>query len=146
MVCFAILGSTVFWHVRPRLLLLASLGLLVAFAMITVAPSQFLGARSPFAMDLVSMMCGQTLLGIAMAMIYTSSLYFGMVLSAGSTEHGGYHEALIGLGGVLGPGAGAITQYFWPHDVNMAVAAVSAIIGISVIGASAVSIRLRRHG
>jgi MFS family permease len=131
MIGFAILGATAFWHTRPRLLLVSSVGLLAAFLIATLAPT------------LAMMIAAQILLGAAMAMIYTGSLYFGMVLSKGSTEHGGYHEALIGLGGVLGPGAGAISQYFWPGDVRMAVAAVSGIVAISVIGAAGASLRLR---
>jgi hypothetical protein len=87
---------------------------------------------------------GQLLLGAAMAMIYAASLYFGMVLSDGSTEHGGYHEALIGLGGVLGPGAGALTQCVWPSDVKMAIGAVGGIVAVSVIGASVASVAARR--
>jgi MFS family permease len=138
---FAVLGFNVFWHTRPRLLLLASVGLLLAFVIVTLAPSQFV--RASFAVDLTTMLCGQILLGVAMAMIYTGSLYFGMVLSQSSTEHGGYHEALIGLGGVLGPGAGALTQYIWPGDVRMAIAAVGGIVAISVIGAGGASLKLR---
>jgi MFS family permease len=131
LVVFAFLGATAFWHTRPRLLLAASVGLLLAFLLVTLAPSLSL------------MIGGQVLLGISMAMIYTASLYFGMVLSDGSTEHGGYHEALIGLGGVLGPGAGVVTQYLWPGDVTMAIGAVAGVVALSVIGAGAASIVLR---
>ena len=45
----------------------------------------------------------------------------GMVLSEGSTEHGGYHEALIGLGSILGPGTAALTQWKWPNDLRAGV-------------------------
>ena len=37
----------------------------------------------------------------------------GMVLSDGSTEHGGYHEALIGLGSVLGPGMVLVVEGYF---------------------------------
>jgi hypothetical protein len=143
MIMFAVLGATAFWHTRPRLLLLASVALLAGFLIVTVSPSQLSHARVPYRVDLMSMIGGQILLGTAMAMIYTASLYFGMVLSDGSTEHGGYHEALIGLGGVLGPGAGAITQILWPGDVPKAVIAVGGVVAISVVGAAVVSLRLR---
>src|SRR5216117_3064410 len=116
LIVFAVLGATAFWHTRPRLLLAASVGLLFAFLIVTLAPSLSL------------MIGGQILLGISMAMIYTASLYFGMVLSAGSTEHGGYHEALIGLGGVLGPGAAALTQSLGSHNPYLAIGAVGTVI------------------
>ena len=62
-----------------------------------------------------------------MGMIYSASLYFGMVLSDGSTEHGGYHEALIGLGSILGPGTAALTQLVWRGDIRAGVAAVCCV-------------------
>lgn len=129
---FAFLGATLFWHTRPRLLLVASIALLLTFLMTTLPSS------------MVLIIAGQIFLGLAMAMIYTASLYFGMVLSDSSTEHGGYHEALIGLGGVLGPGAGAISQYFFPGDVRIAIAAVAGVVTLSVIGAAVASVGLRR--
>jgi hypothetical protein len=77
----------------------------------------------------------QISLGAVMGMIYSASLYFGMVLSDGSTEHGGYHEALIGLGSILGPGTAALTQLVWRGDLRAGVAAVCCIIGLSVVAA-----------
>jgi MFS family permease len=133
LILFATLGATAFWHTRPRLLLVSSIGLLVGFVIIT------LGTTLP------ALIGGQILLGIAMAFIYTGSLYFGMVLSQGSTEHSGYHEALIGLGGILGPGAGALTQHLWPGEVKMAIVAVSGIVALSVLCAAGASLRLRSN-
>src|SRR4029077_12932181 len=104
MAMFAILAASVYWHTRPRLLLLASLVMLLSFFIVTLSPSRFIDARISLHTDLLWMIFGQILLGIAMALIYMASLYFGMVLSQSSTAHGGYHEALIGLGGILGPG------------------------------------------
>src|SRR2546430_9146023 len=69
LIVFAVLGATAFWHTRPRLLLAASVGLLFAFLIVTLTPS------------LPLMIGGQVLLGISLAMIYTASLYFGIVLS-----------------------------------------------------------------
>ncbi len=110
-VAFAVLGLTVWWHTRPRLLLASAAIMLIAFCGVTIPLSDLLPVASPGA-DLASMVSWQLVLGCAMGIIYAGSLYFGMVLSEGSTEHGGYHEALIGLGSILGPGAGALTQAF----------------------------------
>ncbi len=94
--------------------------------------------------DLLAMIFGQILLGIAMAMIYMASLYFGMVLSQSSTAHGGYHEALIGLGGILGPGAGALTQTLFPGNLLMAILAVGGVVGVSVLAAAVASLAIRK--
>ncbi len=58
--------------------------------------------------SLESMILSQIVLGIVLGIIYSGSLYFGMVLSDASTEHAGYHEALIGVGSCAGPGLAAI--------------------------------------
>jgi hypothetical protein len=63
-----------------------------------------------------------------------------MVLSEGSTEHGGYHEALIGLGSILGPGAGALAQWLKPGDTRFGVLAVSSVLWISTLLATGASL------
>lgn len=131
-IMFVVLGATVFWHTRPRLLLGAGMGLLLSLLVMTLGP------------NLIWMMAGQLVFGVATGLIYSASLYFGMVLSEGSTEHGGYHEALIGFGMTLGPMVGAITQWIRPGEQGWAIAGIAGLIGISVAVASGASIRLRR--
>jgi MFS family permease len=133
------LGATVWWHTRPGVLLWAAIIMLAGFWG-TVGP----GARP----DLLGMggalgvmVAAQLVLGAAIGMIYSASLYFGMVLSEGSTEHGGYHEALIGLGQVLGPGAGAAAAWVWPGSVAAGIAAVSVVIVASVVAAGVAKAR-----
>jgi hypothetical protein len=89
-------------------------------------------------------MLAQVVLGVSMGMIYAASLYFGMVLSEGSTEHSGYHEALIGLGSVLGPGAGAVAQWLRPGDITPGVAAVAGVLLLSTLVATGASVRTHR--
>jgi len=142
---FLYLGATVWWHTRPRILLVAAAVMLIAFIGVTVRPSDVSGARViPHAVDLASMIGWQIALGVVMGIIYSASLYFGMVLSDGSTEHGGYHEALIGLGSILGPGTAALTQLVWRGDVRAGVTTVCCIIGLSVIAAAFASARASR--
>ena len=126
---FILLAMGSWWHTRPRVLLWAAVLMLVAFFGMTLPPTN---GRSP-GIDLASMVLWQAVLGGALGMIYSASLYFGMVLSEGSTEHGGYHEALIGLGWVLGPLAGVAAQQLKPGEVWAGVAAVGAVIGLSVL-------------
>jgi hypothetical protein len=126
---FIILAFGSWWHTRPRALLWAAIVMGVAFFGMTLRPT---GGASPTA-DLISMIAWQAVLGLAIGMIYSGSLYFGMVLSEGSTEHGGYHEALIGLGWILGPVAGVGAQQLRPDSVWMGIAAVGSVIGASVL-------------
>jgi MFS family permease len=130
---FWFLGATLFWHTRPRLLLLATVGMGAAFV----------GVTAP--LGLWSVVAFQVLLGASLGLIYTASLYFGMVLSEGSTEHAGYHEALIGVGQVLGPGAGALTQYRWPQSLTAGVLAVSSLVCLSIVGAAVATVRAARR-
>ncbi len=129
---FVILGATIWWHTRPRILLLAGVMMLFAFIGVAMIP------RLP------AMIACQVLLGVTLGIIYAGSLYFGMVLSEGSTEHGGYHEALIGLGSVLGPGAAALAQWQWPGDLRAGVIAVSCVISVTLVAAGVVSVRFGR--
>ena len=126
---FVGLALGTWWHTRPRILLWAAVAMLVAFFGMTLPPTR---GASPAA-DLASLIAWQAVLGAALGMIYSGSLYFGMVLSGGSTEHGGYHEALIGLGWVLGPAVGAAAQAVRPNDIRAGTAAVGAVIAASVV-------------
>ena len=144
---FIVLGITVWWHTRPKLLLFATIVMLIAFLGVTIPPSALVAiGRAP---DLVSMLLWEIVLGASIGIIYAGSLYFGMVLSEGSTEHGGYHEALIGLGSVLGPGAGALTQAFASATTGsttpyVAIGAVSTVITMTIIAAFVATVRARR--
>ena len=126
---FGLLALGSWWHTRPRVLLWAAVVMLVSFFGMTLPPTH---GASP-SIDLASLVCWQAVLGLALGMIYSGSLYFGMVLSEGSTEHGGYHEALIGLGWVLGPAAGAAAQAARPDEMWVGIAAVGAVICASVL-------------
>jgi hypothetical protein len=141
---FIILAAGTWWHTRPRALVGAACVMLVAFLGITLPPSMLWRGATP-GVDLAVMIVWQVLLGLALGMIYSGSLYFGMVLSEGSTEHGGYHEALIGVGWVLGPTAGAITQWIWPGNVTAGVIAVGAVIGLSVLAVAAADLLVGRN-
>ena len=61
-------------------------------------------AQMPLGSVIAIIAIAELVLGLMVGFIFSASLYFGMVLSDGSTEHAGYHEALIGVGVVLGPG------------------------------------------
>jgi len=132
--CFVFLGATVWWHTRPRALLIAAIILFASFLGVTLIPS------------MPAMVLWQIVMGIAMGLIYSASLYFGMVLSDGSTAQNSYHEALIGLGSILGPGCGALASLLRPGDPHAAIIAVAAILWISIMAACVVSVQSHRAG
>ena len=139
LLAFLALGSSTWWHTRPRILLGSAAIMLLAFWGVTVPVSD------TYEIALSVMIAAQLVLGVVMGVIYAGSLYFGMVLSDGSTEHGGYHEALIGLGSVIGPGVAALTQWRWPGDLRAGVAAVSGVIVLSILAAGWATIAAKRR-
>jgi hypothetical protein len=142
---FVVLGMTTWWQSRPRLLLIAAALLLLSFLAIVV-PAERVGlfASSPLALVIAVMVLAELVLGIAVGFIYSGSLYFGMVLSEGSTEQGGYHECLIGMGIVIGPGFAAAAQQLavggshWPG-----IGAVSGLMLLTIAAAGWISASLR---
>jgi MFS family permease len=139
---FLILGATAWWHTRPRLLLWAVAGMLVAFLGVTLRIADFSSAPSPVTeLDRVLMIAWQVPLGLTMGMVYAASLYFGMVLSDGSTEQGGHHEAMIGLGQVIGPAAALAAERWAPGDSRPATGAIAAVLFIALVVAGVITRR-----
>jgi hypothetical protein len=142
-ITFVILGCTAWWHTRPRVLLAACALMLAAFLGVTLRPADLAGeAGAPVrGVDRMLSIGWQIPLGMTMGLIYAGSLYFGMVLSDGSTEHGGYHEALIGVGQFAGPAAALAAQQWRPDDTSAAALAVAAALSVSLVLSVIVSIR-----
>jgi MFS family permease len=133
-VTFLVLGATTWWHARPRLLLASAVLMVPAFLGIVLPGSRTLfWHTTPDATILAWMIAGQLLLGVCVGVIYSGSLYFGMALSEGSTEHGGYHEALINFGSAVGPIAGVAAEAWRPGDIRVSVTAVTGVIALSVV-------------
>jgi len=90
---------------------------------------------------LAAMAFAQIVLGLSLGTIYSASLYFGMAVSDGSTEHGGYHEALIGLGQIIGPLVGAAIQWIRPGELWPALLGISSIVSLSIVCQAIVGVR-----
>jgi MFS family permease len=71
----------------------------------------------------------QIVLGLALAMIYSGSLYYAMHLSKGSGHNAGIHEAVIGAGTVLGPALAAMSGQAGALGPK-----AMAILGVQIIG------------
>lgn len=130
--CFARLGAFALlwqwsgWHYRFRWLLLAYLALTGSFVTILLVP------------NLAVLVLAQLLFGSAVGLLYYSSLFYSMDLSDTKGEHGGLHEAAIGLGNFAGPAVGAATLQFLPHYPHSGALAVTLLLlcglgGLTVI-------------
>jgi predicted MFS family arabinose efflux permease len=130
--CFARLGAFVAlwfwngWHYRFHWLLAAYLTLAGSFAFILLAP------------NLAVLVVAQILFGGAIGLIYYSSLFYSMDVGETKGEHGGIHEAAIGLGNFAGPAMGAVSLYLWPHQANGSALAVSGLLILGLAGLLAI--------
>ena len=73
-------------------------------------------------------MLAQIFFGVAIGLIYYSSLFYSMDASEAKGEHGGIHEAAIGVGNCIGPAVGAASLQFLPQYANSGAIAVSALL------------------
>ncbi len=87
-----------------------------------------------FAGDLWIIVVAQITFGLATGLIYYSSLFYSMDVGEGSSEHGGIHEAFIGLGICLGPAVGATALQLAPHNPNAGAWAVSGLLVLGLLG------------
>ncbi|HYQ41350.1 MAG TPA: MFS transporter [Polyangiaceae bacterium] len=94
--CFVGLFAWSGWHSRKLPIFLAIIALPVGFALVLLGAS------------LAPVVIGEILFGAAAGLLYTAALYYAQVVQNASVDAGGAHEALIGLGYALGPGAGLI--------------------------------------
>jgi MFS family permease len=138
---FIVTGSTSFWHKRPGLMFVASITMLFGFVG-TIVPGTLTELSPGWALS--AMIVAQIVFGLSIGTIYAASLYFGMAVSEGSTRHGGYHEALIGLGQVIGPLVGATMQWVYPGTLWPAIAAISGLVSLTVLLEAAVGFRASR--
>ncbi len=127
---FLLLWQWTRWHYRFRWLLGAYLAMAGGFATILLGGNLWL------------LVAAQVGFGIAVALIYYSSLYYSMDVGETKGEHGGFHEAAIGAGIFGGPAVGAASLYFFPAQPNMNAWAVTALLMVGL----AWLVRLRRGG
>src|SRR6185503_20347508 len=92
------------WHYRFRWLAAAYVTMTSSFVTLLLAPNLWL------------VIAAQIAFGLALGLIYYSSLYYSMDVGETKGEHGGFHEAMIGLGSCAGPAVGAASLYFAPGN------------------------------
>ncbi len=120
--CFARLGAFLTlwtwtgWHYRFRWLVAAFGFLIISFAAMLIVPT------------LAVLLLAQIFFGIAAGLIYYSSLFYSMDASEVKSEHGGIHEAVIGVGNFVGPAVGAASLQFFPQHTHNGAIAVSVLL------------------
>ncbi|MBM4313331.1 MAG: MFS transporter [Deltaproteobacteria bacterium] len=126
--CFSRLGTFIAlwlwtdWHYRFRWLVMACGFLVVSFAVILIVPS------------LAALLIAQIFFGGAIGLIYYSSLFYSMDVGKAKGEHGGIHEAAIGVGNCIGPAVGAASLQFMPQHANSGAIAVSVLLLCGLVG------------
>jgi hypothetical protein len=104
------------WHYRFGWLVTAFALLIISFVSILTVPS------------LAMLVVAQIFFGGAIGLIYYSSLFYSMDAGSAKSEHGGIHEAAIGVGNCIGPAAGAVTLQFLPGLAHGSAIAVSGLL------------------
>ncbi len=115
------------WHYRLSWMMIAFGALLVGTVSLLLSPS------------IVILVLSQILFGLAVALLYSGSLYYAMHLGSGSGANAGIHEALIGVGTVVGPGLAAVIGP--PDAVEPKALAIFLILGL---GGGAMAFMARR--
>lgn len=110
---FLVLWLWTGWQYRFRWFIGAYVLLGVSFATILLVPR------------LAWMIAAQVGFGLAIGLLYYSSLYYSMDAGDTKGEHGGFHESAIGAGLCGGPALGAAALFFLPAQPNSGVWAVS---------------------
>ena len=121
-IAFAFLWKWIGWHYRFRWLISAFVGLVFGFWALLMAPQFWV------------VVVAQVIFGVSIGLIYYSSLFYSMDAGDSKGEHGGFHEAAIGLGIFAGPALGAATLTFLPQFPNSGAMAVSGVLVCGALG------------
>ena len=119
------------WHYRLGWFLSAYLLLIGSFAAILLGSS------------LLVIVFAQLSFGLAVGLIYYSSLYYSMDAGEAKGEHGGVHEAAIGAGIFAGPAIGASAAYLFPAYPHGSAVAVSIALCGGLAGLLAMAFQRR---
>lgn len=118
------------WHYRFRWMLAAFIALIAAYTVLLLGKS--------FGV----LLAAQVVFGLATGLLYYASLFYSMDVGEAQGEHGGIHEAAIGLGICLGPAVGAGALYLAPGQPHAGAFGVTALLLVGLAGL--VGLRLRR--
>jgi MFS family permease len=126
---FARAGAFVFlrlwpkWHYQFRYLAGSHIAMILSFGAMLLSRNIWVLALS------------QVIFGLAVGLIYYSSLFYSMDVGATKGEHGGIHEAAIGMGNATGPAMAAAALAFFPNLPGSGATAdcILLLIGLGVL-------------
>jgi len=125
---FGLAGAFTFWHYKISW----QIGPLIALAASFAAMLLF--------HNLAALIAFQIFFGLAAAIIYSASLYYSMHVSSGHGGHAAFHEAVVGIGTMVGPMIGALAAT-GTTDPNISMPRVAwSVTGILVAGLIAIFI------
>ena len=104
------------WHYRFGWLAGSYVLMIASFAVLFLVPVLWV------------IVAAQIVFGIAVGLIYYSSLFYSMDVGETKAEHGGLHEAAIGAGMFAGPLVGFATLYFAPGLAHASIWTVSSLL------------------
>ena len=114
---FALLWQWRGWHYKFRWLLASFIMLIGSFMLLLLTN------------NLALIVLAQLFFGFAVGLIYYSSLFYSMDVGGETQgEHGGLHEAAIGVGVFAGPAVGAAALQWLPAHSGSGVFAVSVLL------------------
>lgn len=114
---FALLWQWRGWHYKFRWLLASFIMLIGSFMLLLLTT------------NLALIVLAQLFFGFAVGLIYYSSLFYSMDVGGETQgEHGGLHEAAIGVGVFAGPAVGAAALQWLPAHSGSGVFAVSVLL------------------
>lgn len=108
------------WHYRFSWLLGSFLALIGSFAAILLCSQVWW------------LIAAQVVFGLAVGLIYYSSLFYSMDAGESKGKGGGIHEAAIGLGTLLGPGAGVAALHFSPGNTDALAWTICALLVVGL--------------
>ncbi|EEF57778.1 MFS transporter [Pedosphaera parvula] len=109
------------WHYRFGWLLCAFIALIVGFIGILLSSHIWL------------LVGAQVIFGLAVGLIYYSSLFYSMDAGESNGKKGGIHEAAIGIGVFTGPTIGVSTLFLFQGQSNAGTYGISALLGVGLL-------------
>jgi len=96
--------------------------------------------------NLAVVVMSQLVFGVAVGVIYYSSLFYSMDVGETKGEHGGFHEALIGVGLCGGPAIGTVALRVFPSNPDAGTIGVAVVLAVGLWAVLVVGVALRGGG
>jgi hypothetical protein len=128
---FALLWRWSGWHYRFGWLAAAYVAMIASFGALLLIE------------NLAVVVLSQLAFGVAVGVIYYSSLFYAMDVGETKGEHGGFHEALIGVGLCGGPAIGTLSLRIFPSNPDAGTIGVAIVLALGLCAILLVGAALR---